>query len=139
MARTEYFDALETRSFEEREIALATALEVQVAHAKANAPFFAEWLKDVDPATITSRAALARLPILRKADLSAVQKKIPPMGGLLSVPLAQVQHIFQGPFSRSILPRRTICAAHGPCMRQGFVPAISFTIPFRIISRRPAS
>jgi phenylacetate-CoA ligase len=97
MARTEYFDALETRSFEEREIALATALEVQVAHAKANAPFFAEWLKDVDPATITSRAALARLPILRKADLSAVQKKIPPMGGLLSVPLVQVQHIFMSP------------------------------------------
>ena len=30
MARTEYFDALETRSFEEREIALAAALEVQV-------------------------------------------------------------------------------------------------------------
>ncbi|MBL6612510.1 MAG: AMP-binding protein [Reyranella sp.] len=97
MARTEYFDALETRSFEEREIALAAALEVQVAHAKANAPFFAEWLKDVDPATVKSRAALARLPILRKADLTAMQKRNPPMGGLLSIPLAQVQHIFMSP------------------------------------------
>ncbi|MFX5602639.1 hypothetical protein ABTD90_19005, partial [Acinetobacter baumannii] len=73
MERTEYFDALETRSSEEREIALAAALEAQVAHAQANAPFFVEWLKDVDPAMVTSRAALARLPILRKADLSAVQ------------------------------------------------------------------
>ena len=86
MARTEYFDALETRSFEEREIALAAALEVKVAHAKGNAPFFAEWLKDVDPATVKSRAALARLPILRKADLTAMQKRNPPMGGLLSIP-----------------------------------------------------
>lgn len=97
MERTEYFDALETRSSEEREIALAAALEAQVAHAQANAPFFVEWLKDVDPAMVTSRAALARLPILRKADLSAVQKRSPPMGGLLSVPLAQVQHIFMSP------------------------------------------
>jgi len=97
MERTEYFDTLETRSSEEREIALAAALKAQVAHAKVNAPFFVEWLKDVDPATVTSRAALARLPILRKEDLSAVQKRNPPMGGLLSVPLAQVQHIFMSP------------------------------------------
>ena len=97
MERTEYFDALETRSSEERDIALAAALEAQVAHAMTNAPFFVEWLKDVDPTTVTSRAALARLPILRKADLSAVQKRNPPMGGLLSVPLAQVQHIFMSP------------------------------------------
>ena len=78
-------------------MALAAALRVQVTHAKANAPFFAEWLKDVDPAAVTGRAALARLPVLRKGNLGAVQKKKPPMGGLLGVPLAQVQHIFMSP------------------------------------------
>ena len=97
MERTEYFDTLEIRSPEEREIALAAALKAQVAHAKANTPFFVEWLKGVDPVTVTSRAALARLPILRKADLSAMQQKNRPMGGLLSVPLAEVQHIFMSP------------------------------------------
>jgi len=66
MERTEYFDTLETRSSEEREIALAAALKAQVAHAKANAPFFVEWLKDVDPATVTSRAAAS---IMRPAGV----------------------------------------------------------------------
>ncbi len=97
MERTGYFDTLETRSAEEREMALAAALRAQITHAKTNAPFFAEWLKDVDPAAVTGRAALARLPVLRKGNLGAVQKKKPPMGGLLGVPLAQVQHIFMSP------------------------------------------
>lgn len=97
MECTEYFDTLETRSSEEREMALASALKAQITHAKANAPFFAEWLKDVDPATVTSRAALARLPVLRKGNLGAVQKTSPPMGGLLGVSLAEVQHIFMSP------------------------------------------
>lgn len=78
-------------------MALAAALRAQITHAKTNAPFFAEWLKDVDPAAVTGRAALARLPVLRKGNLGAVQKKNPPMGGLLGVPLAQVQHIFMSP------------------------------------------
>jgi phenylacetate-CoA ligase len=68
-----------------------------VAHAKANAPFFAEWLKDIDPAAVTSRAALARLPVLRKSVLGAVQKKSPPMGGLIAVPMAKVRHVFMSP------------------------------------------
>ncbi|MBN9537165.1 MAG: AMP-dependent synthetase [Alphaproteobacteria bacterium 65-37] len=97
MERTGYFDTLETRSAEEREMALAAALRAQITHAKANAPFFAEWLEDVDPAAVTGRAALARLPVLRKGNLGAVQKKKPPMGGLLGVPLAEVQHIFMSP------------------------------------------
>lgn len=97
MEYTEYFDTLEIRSAEEREMALASALKAQLTHAKANAPFFAEWLKDVDPGTVTSRAALARLPVLRKGTLGALQKKKPPMGGLLGVSLAQVQHIFMSP------------------------------------------
>ena len=86
---SQHYDALETRTPAEREKALMQALPQQVAHAKDNAPFFASWLKDIDPADITSRAALARLPVLRKSMLGEVQKKSPPMGGLIAVPLSK--------------------------------------------------
>jgi phenylacetate-CoA ligase len=92
-----HYDTLETRSPAEREKALMQALPQQVAHAKANAPFFAGWLKDVDPASVTSRAALARLPVLRKSMLGEVQKKNPPMGGLITVPMSRVRHVFMSP------------------------------------------
>lgn len=92
-----HYDTLETRKREEREAALMQALPSQIAHAKANAPFFAKWLKDVDPATVTSREALARLPVLRKSKLGEVQKADPPMGGLIAVPLAKARHVFMSP------------------------------------------
>jgi len=92
-----HYDTLETRTPEEREKALMQALPQQVAHAKANTRFFAAWLKDVDPASVTSRAALAKLPVLRKSMLGEVQKKDPPMGGLIAVPLARARHVFMSP------------------------------------------
>ena len=94
---SKHYDTLETRTSAEREKALMQALPQQVAHAKANAPFFAEWLKDVDPASVTSRTALAGLPVLRKSVLGAVQKKSPPMGGLIAVPMSKVRHVFMSP------------------------------------------
>ena len=39
--------------------------------------------KGIDPADITSRAALAGLPVLRKADLPALHKAAPPFGGFV--------------------------------------------------------
>src|SRR5689334_25309042 len=91
---SKHYDTLETRSPAEREKALMQALPAQIAHAKANAPFFTDWLKDVDPASVTSRAALARLPVLRKSMLIEVQKRNPPMRGLLAVPVSSVRHVF---------------------------------------------
>lgn len=92
-----HYDTLETRTPAEREAALMNALPQQVAHAKANAPFFTQWLKNVDPASVTSRAALAKLPVLRKSTLGEVQKKKPPMGGLITVPIEKVRHVFMSP------------------------------------------
>src|SRR6478736_221378 len=54
---SKHYDTLETRSPAEREKALMQALPQQLAHAKANAPFFKEWLKDVDPASVTPSEA----------------------------------------------------------------------------------
>jgi phenylacetate-CoA ligase len=69
-----YYDALETRSTAEREAALLAALPSRVARAKAHSPAMAEHLADVDAAAVTSRAALARVPVLRKAALFERQK-----------------------------------------------------------------
>ena len=66
---TEYFDLLETRDPEVRERALLDELPRQVAHARANAPAFARILAGIDPAAITSRAALSQLPVTRKSEL----------------------------------------------------------------------
>ncbi|NMM82551.1 AMP-dependent synthetase [Acidovorax sp. SRB_14] len=64
-----FYDALETRDPSAREAALLAALPPQVAHARTASPAFARILADTDPAAITSRAALARLPVTRKYEL----------------------------------------------------------------------
>ena len=69
-----HMDALETRDPSARESALLAALPVQIAHAQKNAPAFAEILKDINAADITSRNALAKLPVIRKYELLDKQK-----------------------------------------------------------------
>lgn len=64
-----FYDSLETRSPDEREAALMAALPTQIAHAQQRSSAFAEILKGVDAASITSRAALAQLPVTRKSEL----------------------------------------------------------------------
>jgi phenylacetate-CoA ligase len=64
-----FYDALEQRSPDEREAALMTALPLQVAHAQAHSEAFAHILVGVDAHSITSRAALAQLPVTRKSEL----------------------------------------------------------------------
>ncbi|MBK9441104.1 MAG: AMP-binding protein [Comamonadaceae bacterium] len=78
---TEFFDALETRNPAVREVALLAALPLQVAHAKLASTAFAEILKDVDPAQVSSRAALAKLPVTRKHELLELQLKSRSSGG----------------------------------------------------------
>ena len=78
----DHFDTLETRDPEVRERALLAALPRQIAHAKANAPAFARILAEVDPAAVTTRAALAQLPVTRKSELAELQKASRPFGGL---------------------------------------------------------
>jgi phenylacetate-coenzyme A ligase PaaK-like adenylate-forming protein len=94
---TDYFDQLETRDPQAREVALFAVLPKHIAHAKANAPGFARILRDVDPAAITSRAALARLPVTRKSDLKDLQRGDRPLGGLNATPVAKLAKIFVSP------------------------------------------
>jgi phenylacetate-CoA ligase len=94
---SEHFDSLETRAPEQREQALLAALAAQVAHAKAHAPYFADVLRDIDPRTLTSRAALAALPVTRKSELAGMQRANAPLGGLNATPLGGLRHVFQSP------------------------------------------
>jgi len=93
----EYFDKLECRDPHQREQALFAALPTHVAHAKANAPGFGRILKDVDPAAVTSRAALASLPVTRKSELKDLQRADPPLGGLNATPVGKLAKLFVSP------------------------------------------
>jgi phenylacetate-CoA ligase len=76
-----HFDTLELRDPAVRERDLFRRLPAQIAHAKANAPAYARLLSGVEPASITSRVALAALPVIGKSELLELQKANRPFGG----------------------------------------------------------
>ena len=91
------YDALETRSREERERDLFARLPAQLGHARSHAAYYAEALHGIDLASITSREALARLPVTRKSDLVELQKRERPFGGLNATPASGLARIFASP------------------------------------------
>jgi phenylacetate-CoA ligase len=93
---TNHYDALETREPAEREADLFSRLPDLLRKAKA-APAYAERLKGIDPAEITSRAALARLPLLRKSDLPALHRAALPFGGFVTGPAGSFGRLFTSP------------------------------------------
>jgi phenylacetate-CoA ligase len=93
---TDHYDALETRHPAEREADLFSRLPDILRRAMA-APAYAEHLKGINPAAITSRAALARLPILRKSELPALHKAAPPFGGFITGPAGSFGRLFTSP------------------------------------------
>lgn len=94
---TEYYDELETRDPGVREAALMAALSEAVANAKDNAPGYAKILAEVDPRDVTSREALANLPVTRKSDLIELQAAEPPFGGLTTKPAGELARLFVSP------------------------------------------
>lgn len=93
---SDHLDDLETRSPDAREADLFARLRPALAAALAM-PGYAERLKGLDPATITDRNALARLPVLRKAELPALHKAHPPFGGFVDAPLGSFGRLFTSP------------------------------------------
>ena len=94
---SEHYDALETRSADQRAAWLRDALPRQIAHARANAPWFGESLKGIDAAAVVDRAALARLPVIRKHDLIELQKRHRPFGGLVASSWGRLGRVFSSP------------------------------------------
>lgn len=101
MTTTRYFDHLETRSQDDREASFLSELPGQIAWAKDNAPAYAKLYADVQPGSIDSLAALAKLPVVRKYELLEQQQKTrgtDPFGGFASVVYgAGMKRIFASP------------------------------------------
>ncbi len=93
---TAHYDALETRDPAVREADLFARLPGVLRSAVA-APAYAERLAGLDPATVTSRAALAALPVLRKSELPALHKASPPFGGLVATTPGSFARLFTSP------------------------------------------
>ena len=92
-----FYDALETRSPEEREAALMAELPRVIAAAKEHAPAYRRLLAKVRPEDITDRRALVDLPLTRKSDLIEMQRRDPPFGGLNAAPIGSVARVFSSP------------------------------------------
>ncbi|HEX5080388.1 MAG TPA: AMP-binding protein, partial [Geminicoccaceae bacterium] len=73
------------------------ALPGLLRHALAHAPGLAEGLSGVDPEALSSFAALAELPVLRKSELIERQRAQPPFAGLNATPLARIARVFASP------------------------------------------
>jgi phenylacetate-CoA ligase len=92
-----HYDQLEVRDPAQRELAQFNLLPGLLRRAMAGAPGWQRHLAGVDAAAVTSRAALARLPVLKKGDLKDLQAKAPPLGGLATAPGAAVSRMFMSP------------------------------------------
>ncbi|OSJ14122.1 AMP-dependent synthetase [Bradyrhizobium canariense] len=93
---TAHYDALETREQAAREVDLFARLP-GVLRSAMTAPAYADRLKGVDPATVTSRAALAGLPVLRKSELPALHKASMPFGGFVAATPGSFARLFTSP------------------------------------------
>lgn len=93
---TAHYDALETREQAAREADLFSRLP-GVLRSAMTAPAYADRLKGVDPAAVTSRAALAGLPVLRKSELPALHKASTPFGGFVAAAPGSFARLFTSP------------------------------------------
>ena len=85
---TDFYDALELREPAEREAALLAALPGHIAQAQRATRAFGDILAGVQALDVTSRAALARLPVTRKHELLARQTALraqDPFGGFSAI------------------------------------------------------
>ena len=86
---TQFYDDLETRTENERKKAISKVLPVQIKNLQSLGG-----LKGIDSDMIDSVEALKQLPVLRKSELTEMQQKKPPFGGLVR---GTIEHIFQSP------------------------------------------
>jgi phenylacetate-CoA ligase len=84
-----FFDELETRSAGEREAALFSSLK-SLLHKLKELPAWRARLEGMDAGAVTGRADLAKIPVLRKSDLTELQAARPPFGGLSEARPARV-------------------------------------------------
>lgn len=94
---TDFFDALETRSPQQREHDLFDNLPEVLADIVARIPAWGTRFKEHDLTQINSRENLAKLPVMRKPDLMEAQNEKPPFGDFVDVSLLAGNRIFMSP------------------------------------------
>ena len=92
----EFYDDNKSRPPELRERELYSKLPDLITRAM-HAPGWAEQLAGVDPGSVTSGAALAALPVLRKSNLKERQLASPPFGGFVVTPLEKLKRLLMSP------------------------------------------
>ena len=127
-----YFDTLENCDPSHRHANLFSRLPDALRHA-LQAPAYAAHLKGVNPATVVNRAALAKLPVLRKSDLPALHKARPPFGGFVTGAAGSFGRLFTSPGpiyepeSKHPDPWRGARALHAAGFRSGDVVLNTFS------------
>lgn len=94
-----YFDRQEVRDPGERERSIFHALPGLIRHAIDNAPFFREHLAGIEPDSVTSREALARIPLTGCSTLTDRQRAQPPFGGFAATAIGRLAHLYVTPDS----------------------------------------
>ena len=92
----DHFDQLETRDPDARERDFFGRLPDFIALA-LSAPGWATQLAGIDPNAVTSRAELAKLPVLRKSELAERQKERPPFGGFNVTAPGRMRRLLMSP------------------------------------------
>jgi phenylacetate-CoA ligase len=92
-----HFDKRETMDPEKREKALFKDLRTLLDFARGKAPALKKQLKGIDIKALKDRPALAGVPVLRKADLLALQQAAPPFAGLTTVKPGQLARLLISP------------------------------------------
>jgi phenylacetate-CoA ligase len=93
---TDHYDALETREPAARTCEQFAGLPEIIARAMT-APGWARHLNGVNAKSVTSRDALAKLPVLHKSDIAVLQKEHPPFGGLNVTQPGKVRRLLMSP------------------------------------------
>jgi phenylacetate-CoA ligase len=97
--RDEYYDNLEIMSAIDRQTYFEKKLAEKIAYSYAHVPAVKKLLDKVfvPPATIRTVKDLEKLPITRKTDLLEMQKSSLPFGGVLGIPLEDIERVFISP------------------------------------------
>jgi phenylacetate-CoA ligase len=128
-----HLDARETQSADLREKDLFARLPAAIASAREAAPAVAALLAGIDPAAVTDRAALARLPVIRKSDLIARQRADKPFGGFAGDWRHKARRVFASPGplyepeTREADAWRSARALHAAGLRAGDLLHVAFS------------
>ncbi|MDH4984135.1 phenylacetate--CoA ligase family protein [Aminobacter anthyllidis] len=97
MVTNAHYDAGEIQDPASRETALFARLRSLLNEAQAGAAALRQQLEGVATDTLVDRAALQRVPVIRKGDLLALQAKNPPFAGLSPVKPGTLKRLLVSP------------------------------------------